>query len=118
MVASIIKGDDKTRPITLTEKITAVGKTGFAVFRDGVVLQASGVATAVTMVLERHPVLPDNATPSAASINWAPADVAITGNPSTGLVPTLYQGRGEAWLRVNVTALTGASVDVHLAGEG
>lgn len=119
MPANLIRGDgNATRPLSLFETLTAVGKTDSARFRGDVVVQATGPATAVTFLLERHPPLEGDAKPATNSTAWGQADVATTGNPSTGLAAALFQGRGDAWLRINLTAKTGGDVSFSITGEG
>lgn len=119
MPATVIRGS--ANPLTslaLTQDLVGVGKTSGALFNGDVVIQATGPATAVTYLVERHAPQQGGGEPSASSPGWCPADVAVSGNPSAGLAAALYAGRGDAWIRINMTAITGPSVSFSITGEG
>ncbi len=96
------------------DPITAVGPgTPIRLIGTDVVVQLDGPATAVTCTVQRS--MKDPAGPTGAS--WAPVDT-ISGNPSTGIVPSIYSEPGCAWWRLNITALTGSLVNASVAGKG
>lgn len=106
---------------TISQLFTVAATSGDPVLlTDQLVVSITGVATAIAGVVERHPVLTtDGVAPDPASPNWAPADaVAISGNPSTGMVPLSYFEPGLAWWRFRSTSKTGASVTVAISGTG
>lgn len=88
----------------------------------GVTVRAAGAATAVTLVVEQHPLGVGNTPPASNSPYWAPAlaatDPAYTGNPAAGMAPDVYSDAAASWWRVRVTALTGASVEVIVSTQG
>jgi len=95
--------------------ITAIGQsTDWVEFVHSLAIQVTGPATAVTLVVERSTIKPDA---NGAGGNPAPVGSVITGNPSTGLEPQLYEEPGRGWWRARCTAITGASVLVDLTGR-
>jgi hypothetical protein len=78
-----------------------------------IIAQVSGSATGITASIERADLDPANYPENAA-----PADSAgFTGDPSSGMVPKLYSETGTGWWRWNISAISGGSVTISLAGS-
>lgn len=102
----------KTRVVTLEQDLTSASSTDAVELSDSLVVQITGAATSVTFVVERSTKNPALFTP-----NWAPAKDPISGNPSTGMIPEGFYEPGVAWWRVRITAMTGTTVKVCIAGK-
>lgn len=106
--------NDARQRKTINQNLTAVGDVSdWVLCQRDIAVQITGVATAVTAVVERSTVNPTQ--------GGNPAPVAtdpISGNASTGITVAQFYEPGSAWWRVRLTALTGASVDVGIATSG
>lgn len=79
--------------------------------RGNYTVQITGAATSISAVIERSTRDPaGTAGPNAATID------TITGNPSTGIVPSSYEEDGMSWVRWRVPTLNGAA-HLSLAGK-
>lgn len=117
--AGVVSASGNREIVTLSQTLTGVGATDWVRFvNTQIVAQVSGVATAITAVVERSDINP--AGPRDPGVTHvAPADTTgFTGDPATGVVPNVYIEPGVGWWRINVTALTGASVNLSLSGIG
>lgn len=93
---------------------SAAGATDAIRVSGGVIVQATGTGTAVSLVVERSTIDPNtsNSTP-----NWARVeDSALSGNPATGMTASQYVEPAIAWWRVRVVSVTG-SVFVSISGK-
>lgn len=117
--ATIVNRDlNPAHVVSSSQLFTATASGDACLFSKELAVQITGVATAITAIVERHPYL-NSVAPDPASPNWAPADAnAISGDPATGMVPTSYFEPGFGWWRVRVTVLTGASATVSMTGTG
>lgn len=95
---------------TLDHTLNAAGVTDWVCLSSNVSVQITGVATAITAIVERSTRNP------AEAANPAPADEPITGNPFEGMVPSPYVEPGVAWWRVRVTDITGGEAVIALCG--
>ena len=72
------------------------------------IVQVTGAATAVSIDIERSTI-----NPVMAAAN--PAKVAtITGNPATGITPSIYEEPGAGWWRAKLTSITGTPVHISI----
>lgn len=94
---------DKSTPILIGERL---------------VVQLSGLATAVNLVMERHPA--NSVTvPATGSAHWKQSGNAIVGDPSAATFePLEYSEPGIGWWRARLVTKTGASVTVNVSGRG
>ena len=76
-----------------------------------VVAQIEGAATSVTAIVERSVF-----NPYEQVTNGAPAAEPITGNPATGISPSVYVEPALGWWRVRLTAISGGSATISLSG--
>lgn len=99
-----------------TEDFAAPGSTPEQRYQrtdDGVYIQISGSATAITAIVERS-----TKDPTRETANWAPAsDTPITGNLSAGIAPLIFNEPSRGYWRVRITTLTGGNCTVVLSGE-
>jgi hypothetical protein len=102
------------RTVTGTQTLSSPGVTEWICMSGQIGVQITGQATSITAVVERSsldPLSSDGANPT-------PADgVTLTGDPSSGLIPTGYYEPGTAWWRVRVSSLSGGVVTISLSGH-
>lgn len=100
-------------PATIINNLTESGDvTEWALVAGKLAVQITGTASAVTAVVERSTFDPGE-TANTVVVDNEP----ITGNPSTGIFPVVYEEPGAAWWRVRLTALTGGMVNVSISGK-
>jgi hypothetical protein len=107
----ILEGE-QVRRFNATQAFSAPGVTDWIRAFEQIAVQITGGATSVTAQVERSTEDP------AATVNPAPAGDPITGNPATGIKPVAYAEPGAAWWRVNLSAVSGGTANVSLAGKG
>lgn len=102
--------------IQYTEDFAAPGSTTPQQFQrtdDGVYIQISGSATAITAIVERS-----TKDPTRETANWAPAmAIPITGDLSAGIAPFIFNEPARGYWRVRITTLTGGTCTVVISGE-
>lgn len=102
--------------VTVSAPFTTTGSTEWAKFQDTmVIVQLDGTATSVTAIVERTTLDPNRSD----VFYYAPADdTPITGDPSSGISPSIYQEYGVAWWRVRLTAVAGGTCVASMSGRG
>jgi len=107
------------RQVVTAQDIERTGtfQTGWTKFIDTqIAVQIDGDATSVTATVLRAGINPYQ---NPNTTTGAPADSSgITGDPSTGIPPNLYTEPGVGWWAVDVTALSGGSINVTMSGIG
>lgn len=100
---------------TARSTTSVTGSMDWTRFEDcNVTVQVDGAATAITLTVERTTQDPT----SGVAVTAAPASTTtITGNPATGIQPSVYIETGVAWWRATLSALTGTAT-VALSGKG
>lgn len=81
-------------------------------FAGSIGVSVWGTATLCSVQVQRSATGPDD----PLGVNFVPADIPITGNPSTGLTPVIYTEPSFGWWRVNVTSITGGSLNTSISG--
>jgi hypothetical protein len=98
---------------TLRAIFTDAGQSDWIKLVDGdVTIQVDGAATDVTVQIVHA-----TSDPTAPGGAYAPADVAITGNPATGIVVSRYIEPAVGWWGAVVSGLTGTPVNVSISGK-
>lgn len=77
-----------------------------------VIVTVSGTATSCTVQVQRSAFSPTDPLGPL----WVPADVVITGDPATGILPVVYSEPAFGWWRLNVTTITGGYLNATFSG--
>jgi len=114
MAVSIIPTRDVGDLTQYEDDLESAGSTTpqrFSRVEDGVIVQLSGTATAITAIVERSTRDP------AVDANWAPVEAdPITGDLTDGIPPKRYWEPGIAFWRIRFTTMTGGSVQISMLG--
>jgi hypothetical protein len=101
----------RNRSVTAYLQSSAPVTTDWVCLTGNVGVQVSGAATAITYTVQRSSLDPAGQLGADA----VPADVAVSGNPSTGMQAQGYIEPGVGWWRVVVSAVTG-NATVSISG--
>ena len=98
--------------LTASDQFTAPGASAWLALYDSYTVQITGDATSVSVRVERStrdPAL--SAGPDTAVVD------VLFGAPASGLAPSDYFEDGAAWVRVNLTAVSGGGARVVVSGR-
>lgn len=102
-----------TTSITTTQQTAAFNSKPLLLSAGNVLVSISGTATSITAQVQRC----DNDPNGPLGANWVPVDSGTTGNPSTGMQPTLYIEPGLGQWRIAASAVSGGYVNCTISGQ-